>query len=518
MRRRVGAGALIATMLAVTGCAVAADPTWQPPEWKPPALTVTTLPQPLDATALGGLAPQRLRNEAVAVQARFTLVPAVPALDERVLAVVRAAIDARVFASGVAYTPQAFPRGAGLGDRRCVPGATLRPAADVLADPALGPPGGAGSAVVCDIVAAAGTVLGQRVRVVSGDAATVAADASTLIYADVATGAVASAAELWSADAPSALWSALVEALRRDVGSLSLAPVGLPDEGGLALLAEGLATTVPAPDGTLVFTLPAGFTAPELAALGLPPLPEQRVVGVPPSSAHGIVSPVGAALVAAASSGAPYTPPAAVPAGRQSVDCRLFPCVAVTYDDGPGRLTPGILDAYAARSAAATFFVLGQSAGGARDVVARMAAEGHEVGNHTWGHPDLTTLPAAVVARQVRDTTAVIEAATGQPVRLFRPPYGEYDAAVLAAAGLPAILWDVDTVDYTHPADDVLVSRAVDEARPGSIVLQHDIQPGTARTVGAVIDGLHDRGFRLVTVSQLFGGAPPSSGAWRSAR
>jgi len=85
-------------------------------------------------------------------------------------------------------------------------------------------------------------------------------------------------------------------------------------------------------------------------------------------------------------------------------------------------------------------------------------------------------------------------------------------------AGMPAILWDVDTEDWQHPADDVLLARAVDQPQPGSIVLQHDIQENTARTAPAVYDGLLDRGFTLVNLRQLFGGALPASGVWRSAR
>ena len=100
---------------------------------------------------------------------------------------------------------------------------------------------------------------------------------------------------------------------------------------------------------------------------------------------------------------------------------------------------------------------------------------------------------------------------------MFRPPYGEFTPRVLAAAGMPAILWDIDTNDWQGPADDVLIARAVEQPCAGSIVLLHDVHAVTARTAGAVLDGLLDRGFQLVTVRQLFGGELPTSGSWRRA-
>ncbi|MGP3535608.1 polysaccharide deacetylase family protein [Microbacterium sp. RD1] len=513
MRRAGRLVTVCAAAIVLVGCAVAADPTWTPDHWAPASVRVTTAPAPLDPPpALSGM---RVRNDAVGVQARVALAPGGAALNERVLTIVREGVAGRAQAAGVAFAPEAHPRGEGMGDRMCAAGSTLRPAAELLADPALGAPGGAGTAVVCDVVVAAGSLLGERIRTVTGDAGGISADASVVLYSDLATGEVATAAELWLPDAAAALWEALVDAVRRDAGALSLAPVAPPDQAALAGLQAALTTAVPAADGSLVVTLPPGFTAPELTALGVEAEEQARVVGVPPAVSTGLLAPLGSAVVAAVAQGLPFTPPEG---GVPVADCRLVPCVAVTYDDGPGSSTAGILDAYAQRHASATFFVLGQKAAGAKDLLARMVAEGHEVGNHTWNHPHLPLLTPEAVGRQIRDTSAVIAAATGRPVTMFRPPYGEYSGAVLAEAGLPAILWDVDTSDYLGPGDDELIARAVDRARAGSIVLQHDIHAVTARTVGAVIDGLHDRGFSLVTVSQLFGGTAPLSGAWRSAR
>lgn len=516
MRRRGLAALTLSGALALTACAAAVDRTWTPEGWQDTVVRLADAPEALDPASVAALVPQRLRNDVVGIQARFALLPGAAPVNERVLAIVRGAIDDRAATSGAHYAPQVFARGAGMGDRLCARGSTTRGAEELLADPALGPAGGTGAAVVCDIVAASGTVVGQRVRVVNGDGGAVTSDTTTILYGDVATGEVADATGLWRDDAVDPLWTSIVDTLRREAGALSLRPVQPPDDVARAAFAAALTTTVPVPDGSLALTIPAGFTAPELAELGVAPTGEPMTLAVPAALAASLTTPIGATLVAAA--GSPYQAPAAVPAGHEPVDCGLLPCVALTYDDGPSEFTPVILDALARHHAAATFFAMGEKAAAYADVLRRTVAEGHEVENHTWNHPRLPRLDAAAVSRQIRDTTSALEAQTGKPVTMFRPPYGEYNAAVLAAAGLPAILWDVDTLDWQGPADDVLIQRAVDPARPGSIVLLHDIHEVTARTAEAVYEGLTDRGFRLVTVGQLFGDRMPTSGAVRSAR
>lgn len=518
MRRRRSVALVAVSALLLSGCAVASDPQWTPPGWEEHDIRISTAPQPIDPASVGALSGERLRNDTVGLQARFSLLPGSAAFDDRVVGMVRDAAQARAAAVGKAYAPEVFPLGAGLGERGCVRGATLKAGAEILADPALGPVGGIGVAVACDIVAATGPILGERVRVVAGDASGVASDETTIVYADVATATVGSAAELWKPEASARLHGETVELLRREAGALSLATVAPADESILAAFAPSLETTVPGAGGSLVITIAPGFTAPELAALDLPPTESPLVIEVPAAVAATLVTPLGAALIAAGQAGAAFESPAVLPAGRTPVDCDLFPCVALTYDDGPSDFTSGILDELASRRAAATFFTMGEKASRYGDVLRRMVAEGHLAENHTWNHPHLPDIPLDAALRQIRDATGAIEKQTGERITMFRPPYGEYTSEIVSAAGLPAILWDVDTFDWQGISDDVLVDRAVEQPRPGSIVLQHDIQPNTARTAGAIYDGLRDRGFSLVTVAQLFGGQAPSSGAWRSGR
>lgn len=513
--------ALAVASVLVAGCAPAVDASWTPPMW--PATTLQVVEEePAALSAEPGqplaahVSPERIRQDGVGIQARYALLPGVGAFNDAVRAAIRTAVGARQDATGATYSPQAGAVGAGLADRSCRPGSTAAPAAQLLADPALAGPivGGGSATVVCDVVWAAGSMFGQRLRTLISQADGVVADSVETLYADTATGEVATAAQLWTTDAAAALADEVFEGLRRAAGSLSLAP--LADPSALERLAGALATTVPSPQGGMQFTIPAGFTTDALAALGIPPTDAARTIVVPAARADPLLTDLGRRLLASA--GQPYSGPSVQKPGDVPVDCSLTPCVALTYDDGPSDLTPGVLDALAAHRAGATFFAMGEKAKAYAGTLQRMVAEGHLVGNHSWNHPALTTLTDAQIRAQLRDTTAALEAASGQEITTFRPPYGDYNSRVLAVAGMPAILWDVDTEDWKGPADDVLIERAVTQPRPGSIVLQHDIHQNTGRTVGAVCDGLLDRGFTIVTVRDLFHGAVPTSGAWRSAR
>jgi peptidoglycan-N-acetylglucosamine deacetylase len=514
-RRALVLGATAALVL--TACAPVSREDWTPPSWQQGVVHTTEPVGEIEASGplAPALLPIRLRNDELGIQARVTLLPEGPTTTTFNAAVeqhLRGAIDGRVAASGVAYAPSAPPAGAGLGDRRCTLESTRRPAADLLADPALGPAGGTGAAVVCGIVLATGAFLGERLRVVTGAEGTVVSDTTAIVYADVVTGEAIAAEGLWAEGAAEALSAGIVESVRREAGALSQRPASAGDEGQLAAIRAALASTVPSAEG-FVITLAAGFASPDLAALGVPPTTEPISIAVPPNVAAPLVSPFGARVLATLAE--PYAGPLAAPAGDRAIDCALVPCVALTYDDGPSGLTPEILDELSARDGAATFFAMGENARAHAETLARMTREGHEVEGHTWNHPHLPRLTPREVAAQIQDSTRALEAASGQRISAFRPPYGEFTPEVLAAAGMPAILWDVDTLDWQGPSDDVLTARAVTQPRPGSIVLLHDIHERTARTAGAVMDGLLDRGFVLVTVRQLFGGELPASGAWR---
>jgi len=182
--------------------------------------------------------------------------------------------------------------------------------------------------------------------------------------------------------------------------------------------------------------------------------------------------------------------------------------VALTFDDGPhGTLTPKLLDLLQREGIHATFFVLGSCVSAYPEILQRMAAEGHEVANHSWDHPRLTSLGPEKFKHQIQDTTDIIEKNTGRRVTLMRPPYGLYNERIknelTGSRGLDVILWSVDPNDWKRPGSDAVARRLVNGAHPGAILLAHDIHPGTIAAMPQVIAQLKDKGYSFATVSEL---------------
>ena len=190
------------------------------------------------------------------------------------------------------------------------------------------------------------------------------------------------------------------------------------------------------------------------------------------------------------------------------------PYIAMTFDDGPSeKLTPQLLDLLAAHHIKATFFVIGQNAAEHPEIVARAAREGHEIGNHSWAHPNFGKMSDDVIRRELRKTDDVIRSATGARPTLLRPPYGSIRARqkkwINEEFGYKIILWDVDPLDWKRPGPAAVCNRILKATRPGSIVLSHDIHPGTIDAMPATLDQLEVKGFQFVTVSQLLARAVP---------
>jgi len=182
--------------------------------------------------------------------------------------------------------------------------------------------------------------------------------------------------------------------------------------------------------------------------------------------------------------------------------------IALTFDDGPGALTAGLLDVLAAGRARATFNVLGSRVRGREELLRRTLREGHEVGSHAEHHERLGGRPLAAYRQLVR-TSAALRAATGAAPRVFRAPYGDVSPGVVRAAraaGLTTVGWDVDPRDYETPGADAIHERVVAAVRSGSIVLLHDDRRALEQTVTAterILVTLAERGLRAVTVSEL---------------
>jgi peptidoglycan-N-acetylglucosamine deacetylase len=184
------------------------------------------------------------------------------------------------------------------------------------------------------------------------------------------------------------------------------------------------------------------------------------------------------------------------------------PYVAMTFDDGPSaENTPRLLEMLKQRNIKATFFLIGQNAASNPDLVRRILAEGHEVGNHSWTHPQLSKLSDDRVTAEITKTQDAIKEAGGFTPTLLRPPYGAITARqrewIETRFGLNIILWSVDPFDWKRPGASVITQRILSQARPGAIILSHDIHKQTVDAMPATLDGLIAKGYKFATVSQL---------------
>jgi peptidoglycan/xylan/chitin deacetylase (PgdA/CDA1 family) len=184
------------------------------------------------------------------------------------------------------------------------------------------------------------------------------------------------------------------------------------------------------------------------------------------------------------------------------------PYIAMTFDDGPSaKLTPKLLDLLAAHHIKATFFLIGQNVSENPEIVAREVREGHEIANHSWSHPNLAKMSDDGVRGQLRKTEDAIRGASGHGPTLLRPPYGSITARqkkwINQEFGYKIVLWDVDPLDWRRPGASVVCNRIIKNTRAGSIVLAHDIHPGTIEAMPCVLNQLEAKGFKFVTVSEL---------------
>jgi len=192
--------------------------------------------------------------------------------------------------------------------------------------------------------------------------------------------------------------------------------------------------------------------------------------------------------------------------------------LALTFDDGPGPYTQqlvGVLNRYHVH---ATFFAIGEeeryfSAGSSLEL-----RSGDVIGDHTETHPMMATLSAHDQREELVEQIARIELLDGPRPRLFRPPYGSFDATtlhLLHQLHLLMVLWSTDTDDYTLPGVGAIVQSALAGAHPGAIILMHDAGGDRSETIAAlpaIIRGLRKRGLEPVTIPRLLLDDPPPHG------
>lgn len=188
--------------------------------------------------------------------------------------------------------------------------------------------------------------------------------------------------------------------------------------------------------------------------------------------------------------------------------------IALTFDDSPNEaLTERLLDGLRERGAHATFFIIGQQIEGQEALLRRMAAEGHQAGNHTFTHRRLDD-SGVVGLHELERTEELLSATLGGSGYWVRPPWGFASAETLRETTVPLIHWSLDTEDWSVLNADKIAQNIIDHAQSGDIVLLHDAYASSVDAALRAIDVLQSRGYEFVTVEELFAkmGIEPETG------
>ncbi len=187
-----------------------------------------------------------------------------------------------------------------------------------------------------------------------------------------------------------------------------------------------------------------------------------------------------------------------------------LPEIALTFDDGPNpTYTPQVLAILRQYKVKATFFCVGNLVQAYPYLVKQEYNEGHTIGNHTWGHPNMPSLSIASIIWQMTAAGDAIQRAIGTRPNLFRPPYGAVNSAVLTYVNyfaLTVIQWNVDPRDWSRPGVDVIYARVLAQTSAGSIILLHDGGGDRTQTIAAlpmIIEWFQSHGFHFVTIPRL---------------
>jgi peptidoglycan/xylan/chitin deacetylase (PgdA/CDA1 family) len=202
-------------------------------------------------------------------------------------------------------------------------------------------------------------------------------------------------------------------------------------------------------------------------------------------------------------------------AKADDVDCAQVKCIALTFDDGPSPYTGRLLQILKDNDAKATFFEIGNKVAANPEGAKSVVDAGMELGNHTWEHPNMTTIPPEDIPAQFSKASDAIEAATGQRPKLVRTAGGLINDQVLAEAkkqGLADINWDVIPFDWANDANTQATRfMLMSQIKPNSVVLFHDTYSSTVDLVYQFIPVLRTNGYHMVTVSQMLGPRAPGS-------
>lgn len=183
---------------------------------------------------------------------------------------------------------------------------------------------------------------------------------------------------------------------------------------------------------------------------------------------------------------------------------QAHPEVALTFDDGPSpKYTPLLLDGLKERNVRATFFLLDKNVKENQELVQRMQAEGHLLGNHTYNHVQLNKIPETTARQEIFKTNNEIYEATGKYPEYMRPPYGAWKKNMELCVEMLPVFWDIDTLDWKSQNVDAILKAAGEEPEDGSIILMHDEYQTSVEAALLLVDRLKEKGYEFVTVDEL---------------
>lgn len=181
--------------------------------------------------------------------------------------------------------------------------------------------------------------------------------------------------------------------------------------------------------------------------------------------------------------------------------------IALTFDDGPRcETTSALLDGLKERGAQATFFVIGSQVmcTGNEGLLERMAAEGHQIGNHTYSHERLVDIEVSRVIEEIRKNEVILKNALGDGDYWLRPPYGLIDSPRAEQVETPMVYWTLDPEDWKWLDAKKVTELVTNCVEAGDIILLHDFYPSSVEAALAIIDRLQPLGYVFVTVEELF--------------
>lgn len=191
--------------------------------------------------------------------------------------------------------------------------------------------------------------------------------------------------------------------------------------------------------------------------------------------------------------------------------------VALTFDDGPSsEWTPKILDELKKAGIKATFFMIGKHVAQYPQIARRVAAEGHEIGNHTYKHDTLIYYKKGELKKEIEAAEEIIKQVTGQAPRYFRPPKAwltKREKKKIKEMGYEIVLWSLNSKDWVTFDDKYIIKFLLRHIQPGDIILFHDAggvfgtengdRHETVKTIPRLVEKLREKGFRFVTISEL---------------